>query len=67
MNPIIYAVGDVHGRDDLLAQLHEHIRSHHQLLHAGRRGEIVHVGDYIDGGASGVAVIDRLMAGVAGV
>ena len=66
MDHIIYAIGDVHGRDDLLAQLHDHIQNHHQLLHAHRPAEIIHIGDYIDGGLESVAVIDRLMAGVDG-
>lgn len=66
MDQIVYAVGDIHGRDDLLQLVHEHIRNHHQLLHSNRRGEIIHVGDYIDGGTESVAVIDRLMNGVDG-
>ncbi len=66
MEPIIYAIGDVHGRDDLLSELHEHIRNHHTLLHAKRSAEIVHVGDYIDGGSQSVAVLDRLMTGLDG-
>ncbi len=67
MKPVIYAVGDVHGRDDLLKQLHEYIQDFHQLQHQGRRGEILHVGDYIDGGANSIEVIDRLMHGVKGM
>lgn len=66
MTPIIYAIGDVHGRDDLLAELHEHIRDFHGHLHPGRDGQILHVGDYIDRGPDSAAVIDRLMAGIEG-
>ncbi|MEM6974604.1 MAG: metallophosphoesterase [Pseudomonadota bacterium] len=65
--PVIYAIGDSHGRDDLLGDLHASIREHHRLLHAARPAEIVHLGDYIDGGAESVAVIDRLFAGCDGV
>jgi len=66
MDKVIYAIGDVHGRDDLLRDLHEHIRDHHQLMHAGRDAELIHVGDYIDGGAHSREVIDRLMSGLDG-
>ena len=66
MDQIIYAVGDIHGRDDLLGELHEHIRNHHRLMHPERDGEVVHIGDYIDGGANSVEVIDRLMSGLDG-
>lgn len=66
MNPIIYAVGDVHGREDLLAEMHDHIRSHHGLLYGGRDAEVIHLGDYIDGGSQSPQVIDRLMAGMGG-
>ena len=63
MEKIIYAVGDIHGRVDLLTQLHEHILEHHRLLHAGVPGEIIHLGDYIDGGAHSIDVVDLLMRG----
>ncbi|KPA20730.1 diadenosine tetraphosphatase [Shimia sp. SK013] len=64
MDKIIYAIGDVHGRDDLLRDLHEHIRDYHKLMHSGRDAEFIHVGDYIDGGAHSREVIDRLMSGL---
>ena len=63
---VTYAVGDIHGRSDLLDLLHEHIREHHGLLHAGNPGHIVYIGDYIDGGFDAPGVIDRLMAGLEG-
>lgn len=66
MNKIIYAIGDVHGRDDLLGELHEHVRSYHELMHQGRDAEVIHIGDYIDGGAHSIDVIDRLMSGLDG-
>ncbi|MDN3720845.1 metallophosphoesterase [Roseibium salinum] len=66
MESILYAVGDVHGRADLLDQLHGHIRSHHEVQHPNRPGEIVYLGDYIDRGADSVGVIDRLMSGMDG-
>jgi len=66
MDQILYAVGDVHGRDDLLIELHEHIRTHHQLMYPDREATVIHVGDYIDGGSHSVDVIDRVMAGMEG-
>ena len=66
MDKVIYAIGDVHGRDDLLRDLHEHIRDYHQLIHSGRDAELIYVGDYIDGGAHGREVIDRLLSGLDG-
>jgi serine/threonine protein phosphatase 1 len=52
-------VGDVHGRIDLLDELHELIRSD---LDRARPAEarIVYLGDYIDRGPDSAAVIDRL-------
>lgn len=64
---LIYAVGDVHGRDDLLGQLHEHILDFHRLQHPTLPAEVVHVGDYIDGGSNSIAVIDRLIQGIDGM
>ncbi len=66
MTDIIYAIGDVHGRDDLLGQLHEHIAKFHGYQYPGRSGLILHVGDYIDRGPDSAQVIDRLMKGVEG-
>ncbi|WP_341367068.1 metallophosphoesterase [Yoonia sp. BS5-3] len=66
MDKVIYAIGDVHGRDDLLGELHEHICNHHELMHSGRDAELIHIGDYIDGGAQSREVVDRLMAGLRG-
>ncbi len=67
VTPVLYAVGDVHGRNDLLGQLHEHIREHHRLVHPGRAAGVVHLGDYVDGGADSIGVIDRLRTGMEGV
>lgn len=66
MNKIIYAIGDVHGRDDLLRELYDHIQNHHQLMYSGVDAELVHIGDYIDGGLHSLDVIDRLMSGLKG-
>ena len=66
MNPVLYAVGDVHGRDDLLEELHGRIRDYHGLMHPARSAKIIHVGDYVDRGPDSVKVIDRLIKGVDG-
>ena len=61
---IYYAIGDVHGRDDLLGDLHASIQSHHKFFYADRSAVVIHIGDYVDGGANSVGVIDRLMRGL---
>jgi serine/threonine protein phosphatase 1 len=53
----LYAIGDIHGRDDLLAALLEAIR----LDAAGRNHNLlVCLGDYVDRGPQSAAVIERL-------
>jgi serine/threonine protein phosphatase 1 len=66
MSPVYYAIGDVHGRSDLLETLHGRIAAYHRMRHQGRPATLVHLGDYIDGGPDSRGVIDRLMAGAAG-
>jgi serine/threonine protein phosphatase 1 len=61
-----YAIGDVHGRDDLLALLLERIVSEHHIHHPAQPGVIVYVGDYIDRGAHSREVMDRVMRGLPG-
>jgi serine/threonine protein phosphatase 1 len=63
---IHYAIGDVHGRDDLLEMMHARIEAWHRWRHADARGVIVYLGDYIDRGAKSAQAIDRIMAGVPG-
>ena len=66
MTSLYYAVGDIHGRDDLLETLHDRISAFHQAQHSGRPATIIYIGDYIDGGANSTGVIDRLMKGLPG-
>lgn len=61
-----YAIGDIHGRDDLLEALHERIAADHALRHKGERAILVYLGDYIDRGARSPEVIDRVMRGLPG-
>ena len=58
---IIYAIGDIHGRDDLLAEL---ISIINQDLIENRRGKktmMVFLGDYVDRGLGSKMVIDILL------
>lgn len=56
----IYAVGDIHGRDDLLAALHAAIQSDAEA-HPGRDRLVIYLGDLIDRGPASKSVIDRLL------
>ena len=56
----VYAVGDIHGRVDLLRQMHEliHLDAYHRQA---PRNVIVYLGDYIDRGTDSPAVLDLLL------
>ena len=57
----LYAIGDVHGRLDLLERMHESIA---EELARDRPDEwrIVHLGDYVDRGPDSAGVIDLLIS-----
>ena len=55
----VYAVGDVHGRDDLLGDLLGQIEADF-AAHPVREATIVFLGDLIDRGADSAAVVERL-------
>ena len=55
----LYAIGDVHGRADLLRRLHAMIRSDAEAA-AERRWRVVYLGDYVDRGPDSRGVIDIL-------
>ncbi len=57
---LTYAIGDIHGRDDLFEKMIERIRGDSALL--GERPVIVLLGDYIDRGASSREVLDRILS-----
>lgn len=59
---LIYAVGDVHGRIDLLEAMQAMIVADAADRPADRR-VIVYLGDYVDRGHNSKAVIERLLAG----
>jgi serine/threonine protein phosphatase 1 len=56
----IYAIGDIHGRVDLLRQLHRLIHEDAYRRQAPRN-VVVYLGDYIDRGDESRAVIDLLL------
>ena len=55
----VYAIGDVHGCDRLLAEMHEKIAADLRER-APESYRIVHLGDYVDRGPDTAAVIERL-------
>lgn len=56
----IYAIGDIHGRDDLLKGLLAQIRQD-DARRGGAPGELIFLGDLMDRGPDSATVIDRLM------
>ncbi len=62
-NLCLYAIGDIHGRFDLLTRLLEKIRKDAALLPAGIRPQIIFLGDYIDRGLQSREVLDLFLSG----
>lgn len=58
---LLYAVGDVHGRLDLLDGLVERMTEDYRTLGHQDRPVLIMLGDYIDRGPQSAAVIDRLI------
>lgn len=56
----IYAIGDIHGRDDLFAQMIEMIRADH-AARGPAEVSIILLGDLVDRGPASAAVIERAM------
>ena len=54
----LYAIGDIHGRTDLLDPLLAEIRLQ---ARAGERTVVIGLGDYVDRGADSRGVVDRLL------
>ncbi len=59
-NTRIYAVGDVHGRVDLLEELHAKIDQDAQA-HRDKRLLLIYLGDYVDRGPNSRLVIENLV------
>jgi len=56
----VYAIGDIHGRADLLRDLHARILADAAAHPAGRR-VVVYLGDYVDRGLDSRGVIETVM------
>lgn len=57
----IYAIGDIHGRVDLLRRLHDMIERDAQTAAPGTRKTIIYLGDYVDRGFNSRELIDFLL------
>ena len=57
----IYAIGDLHGRADLLDRVVRRIDAH-EAAHPALRPMEIFIGDYIDRGPASREVLDRLIA-----
>lgn len=55
----IYAIGDIHGRADLLSDLHDQIRS--DAAGGPARKIVIYLGDYVDRGLQSREVVDILL------
>lgn len=58
---VVYAIGDIHGRDDLLSTLHETIGAEIAGRAPDCLTQVIYLGDYIDRGPDSRAVLDRLL------
>ena len=56
----LYAIGDVHGRFDLLREMHARIRGE-IMRDRPADWRIIHVGDYVDRGPQSREVIELLL------
>lgn len=59
---VVYAIGDLHGRSDLMERLLVRIQEDAQQRPANRR-TLVYLGDYVDRGHDARGVIERLLEG----
>jgi serine/threonine protein phosphatase 1 len=55
----VYAIGDIHGCDSMLERLHDLIALDWAAAPAAR-AVVVHLGDFVDRGAQGAAVLERV-------
>lgn len=57
----IYAIGDIHGRADLMIEMHRTIMEDSQDLTPGTEKILVYVGDFVDRGLESSQVLDLLI------
>jgi|APTNR8051073442_1049403.scaffolds.fasta_scaffold08698_2 serine/threonine protein phosphatase 1 len=57
----VYAIGDIHGRIDLLRRMHQRIRLDAATAPADLRLVVVYLGDYVDRGLYSREVLDLLL------
>ena len=58
---VIYAIGDIHGRADLLAAIHDRIATDASQRVASQK-TLIYLGDYVSRGPDSPDVVDRVMA-----
>ena len=61
---LLYAVGDVHGRVDLLADMLRQIAADARASSDGERPTLVFLGDYVDRGHDSRGVVETLLGGL---
>ena len=61
MHDVTFAVGDIHGRLDLLERLLDRIEA--DAVARGAAATVVFTGDYVDRGPDSCGVLERIMAG----
>lgn len=57
----VYAIGDIHGRDDLLRRMHDLILGDRRDRPGANRCTVVYLGDYVDRGPGSRTVLDMLI------
>jgi serine/threonine protein phosphatase 1 len=57
---VIYAIGDIHGRLDLLELMLARIAEDVKMEGANKRGQLIFLGDYVDRGPAARGVLDLL-------
>lgn len=58
-----YAIGDIHGRDNLLEKMYARIEYDPHRPAKTTKPTVIHLGDYIDGGPNSDKVLDIIMRG----
>ena len=61
---LLYAIGDIHGRADLLDDMLRRIESDARATGPAERLTLVFLGDYVDRGSDSRAVVERLLSGL---